>query len=118
MNIIVGSITAFIIGQLLDAFIFRMIKKATGEKYIWARATLSTLCSQLIDSIVVTFIAFYLYQGFPLATVTAWALTAYIYKFVMAVLMTPVIYLVHGIIERYLGKQQAANMKTAAMTGV
>jgi queuosine precursor transporter len=118
MNIIVGSITAFIIGQLLDAFIFRTIKKLTGEKYIWMRATLSTLCSQLIDSIVVTFIAFYLYQGFPLATVTAWALTAYMYKFVVAILMTPVIYLVHGIIERYLGRQQANDMKVAAMKGM
>jgi queuosine precursor transporter len=118
MNIIIGSITAFIIGQLLDAFIFRRIKKVTGEKRIWMRATVSTLASQFIDSIVVTFVAFYLFRDFSLATVTAWALTAYIYKFLVAILMTPVIYGVHWMIERYLGKQQAADMKTAAMTGV
>ena len=50
MNIIVGSLTAFIIGQLIDAFVFRGIKKFTGEKAIWARATVSTLVSQFIDS--------------------------------------------------------------------
>jgi len=118
MNIIVGSITAFILGQLVDAFIFRRIKKFTGEKWIWMRATMSTVVSQFIDSIVVTFVAFYLYDNFSLATVTAWAITAYIYKFMVAILMTPVIYLVHGIIERYLGKSQAADMKLAAMKGI
>lgn len=115
MNIIIGSIAAFIIGQMLDALIFRKIKRVTGEKGIWMRATISTLASQLIDSIVVTFVAFYLFKDFSLATVTAWALTAYIYKFLVAVLMTPVIYLIHGIIEKYLGHELAANMKEAAM---
>jgi uncharacterized integral membrane protein (TIGR00697 family) len=115
MNIIIGSITAFLLGQLLDAMIFKKIKKLTGEKAIWMRATISTLASQFIDSIVVTFVAFYLFRDFSLATVTAWALTAYMYKFLVAVLMTPVIYLVHGIIERYLGHDLAKNMKEAAM---
>jgi uncharacterized integral membrane protein (TIGR00697 family) len=115
MNIIIGSITAFMVGQLLDAFIFRKIKKFTGEKRIWMRATISTLASQFIDSIVVTYVAFYLFRDFSLATVTAWALTAYIYKFLVAVLMTPVIYLIHGMIERYLGHDLAKNMKEAAM---
>jgi uncharacterized integral membrane protein (TIGR00697 family) len=115
MNIIIGSITAFLLGQLLDAMIFKKIKKLTGEKAIWMRATISTLASQFIDSIVVTFVAFYLFRDFSLATVTAWALTAYMYKFLVAVLMTPVIYLVHGVIERYLGHDLAKNMKEAAM---
>lgn len=118
MNIIIGSITAFIIGQLLDAWIFRLIKKMTGEKLFWMRATISTLVSQWIDSIVVTFIAFYLFRNFSLATVTAWALTAYMYKFLVAVLMTPVLYLVHWLIEKYLGKTKAMEMKLAAMKGV
>lgn len=118
MNIIIGSITAFIVGQLLDAWIFRVIKRLTGEKLFWMRATISTLVSQWIDSIVVTFIAFYLFKNFSLATVTAWALTAYMYKFLVAVLMTPLLYLVHWLIERYLGKTKAMEMKLAAMKGV
>ncbi len=115
MNIIIGSIAAFMIGQLLDAFIFRKIKRFTGEKRIWMRATVSTLASQFIDSIVVTYVAFYLFRDFSLATVTAWALTAYMYKFLVAILMTPVVYLIHGMIERYLGHDLAASMKEAAM---
>jgi uncharacterized integral membrane protein (TIGR00697 family) len=117
MNIIIGSLTAFIIGQLADAFVFRKIKFITGEKRIWARATLSTLVSQLIDSFVVIYIAFYIFRGVSLGQCTAWALTSYSYKFLIAVLMTPVIYLIHGLAERYLGKEQAANMKQAAMKG-
>jgi uncharacterized PurR-regulated membrane protein YhhQ (DUF165 family) len=38
----------------------------------------------------------------------------YIYKFTMAVALTPVIYAVHGWIERYLGHDLAREMKEAA----
>lgn len=117
MNIIIGSISAFIIGQLADAFVFRKIKFITGEKNIWARATLSTLVSQFIDSFVVIYIAFYFFRGVSFGQCTAWALTSYTYKFVIALLFTPVIYLIHGLAEKYLGKQQAAEMKQAAMKG-
>ncbi|WEK34149.1 MAG: queuosine precursor transporter [Candidatus Pseudobacter hemicellulosilyticus] len=115
MNIIVASLTAFILGQLTDASIFRLIKKATGEKYIWMRATLSTLVSQLIDTVVVLYIYLYLSQGFSFPKVTAIILVNYTYKFVIAILLTPVIYGVHWWIERYLGKQLAADMKRSAM---
>jgi len=39
----------------------------------------------------------------------------YIYKFVVAIILTPVIYLVHNWIEKYLGHEKAAVMKAAAM---
>lgn len=39
---------------------------------------------------------------------------SYIYKGVMAVVLTPVIYVVHSVIERYLGEELAAEMKAAA----
>jgi queuosine precursor transporter len=117
MNIIVGSITAFLIGQLADALVFRRIKFMTGEKRIWMRATMSTLVSQLIDSFVVTYIAFYLFRGVSLGQCTAWALTAYTYKFVIAILFTPVVYLIHWLAERYLGKQLASEMKASALKG-
>src|SRR5688500_16281644 len=58
--IIVGSLAAFLVAQILDVFVFHRIKRATGENRIWLRATGSTLVSQLIDSFVVLFIAFYL----------------------------------------------------------
>jgi uncharacterized integral membrane protein (TIGR00697 family) len=115
MNIIIGSITAFLLGQLLDAFVFRKIKLITGENKIWMRATVSTLASQFVDSIVVTFVAFYLFGTFSAGTVLAWALTAYMYKFVVAIVMTPAVYLVHAWVERYLGKEVAREMKINAL---
>jgi uncharacterized integral membrane protein (TIGR00697 family) len=122
--IIIGSLIAFLIGQILDVFIFHRIKKATGDKRIWLRATGSTLISQLIDSFVVLFIAFYLGPRLEGTLSKQWTLhqvmvTAsgnYIYKFIIALLLTPLIYLIHGWIENYLGKAMADEMKTAAMS--
>jgi hypothetical protein len=123
LGIIIASMTAFLIGQLIDVLVFHRIKKRTGEKHIWLRATGSTLISQFIDSFVVLVIAFYFYpkwvpnQGsaWPLNQVIAIGIVNYIYKFSVAILLTPVIYLVHHWIENYLGKETAATMKTAAM---
>ncbi len=123
LGIIVASMSAFLIGQLIDVYVFRGIKKRTGEKHIWLRATGSTLVSQFIDSFVVLVIAFYFYpkwvanQGspWPLNQIIAIGIVNYIYKFCVAILLTPVIYLVHGWIERYLGHEKAAEMKNAAM---
>jgi len=123
LGIIVASMTAFLLGQLVDVLVFRRIKKRTGEKHIWLRATGSTLISQFIDSFVVLVIAFYFYpkwvpnQGsaWPLNQVIAIGIVNYIYKFIVAILLTPVIYLVHHWIEKYLGKETATEMKNAAM---
>ena len=115
MNIIVGSLTAFVLGQLIDAVVFKKIKSFTGEKHIWARATMSTLVSQFIDSVVVTYVAFTLFRGVPVGQTMAWAFTAYAYKFLIAVLMTPAVYLIHWFCEKYLGPEKAHEMKQAAL---
>jgi uncharacterized integral membrane protein (TIGR00697 family) len=113
--IIIGSLVAFIVGQLVDVMAFHGIKKATGEKKIWLRATGSTLVSQLIDSFIVIFIAFKIGADWSWAKVLAISFSNYIYKFLMALILTPVIYLVHGWIEKYLGHGTAAEMKSVAM---
>jgi uncharacterized integral membrane protein (TIGR00697 family) len=115
MNIIFASLTAFLIGQMADATVFKQIKRLTGEKGIWMRATLSTLVSQLLDTICVSYIYLYFSLGFSFPRVTAIALTGYVYKFCIAILCTPIIYLIHNLIEEYLGKTKAAEMKKAAM---
>ena len=117
MNIIVGSLTAFLIGQLVDAFVFRRIKRATGDRRIWLRATGSTLISQLIDSVVVTYVAFWIFKDMSFAMATALVLTAYAYKFIVAVVSTPLIYVVHAGIERYLGKERAHALRGSALVG-
>lgn len=111
-RIILGSLTAFLLGQLTDVFVFQKLRKITGPKMLWMRATGSTLVSQAIDSFVVLFIAF---AGvFSTKQIIAIGITNYIYKFVVAILLTPVIYFGHNIIDKYLGKEQAQRMSDEA----
>jgi uncharacterized integral membrane protein (TIGR00697 family) len=117
MNIIVGSLAAFLVAQLVDALVFRRFKRMTGERRMWLRATGSTLVSQLVDSLLVTWIAFAAFRGMPMAHATALALTAYAYKFCVAVLATPLLYLAHAVIERWLGSELAARMRADALAG-
>jgi uncharacterized integral membrane protein (TIGR00697 family) len=119
MWIIVGSIVAFLIGQIADVLIFHRIKKITGDRALWLRSTGSTLVSQLIDSFVVIFIAFYLNPQYHWSwqMVAAIGLVNYTYKFVVAILMTPVLYLVHALIDNYLGKDLAGRMIKMAGRG-
>lgn len=112
MWIIVGSITAFLVGQMADVLIFHRIKKLTGGRMLWLRATGSTVVSQLIDSYVVIFIAFYINPNYDWTwqMVAALGFVGYIYKFTVALLLTPILYFVHAILDKYLGKQLAEKM--------
>lgn len=112
--IIAGSVIAFLIGQLVDVMVFHRIRKLTGEKKVWLRATGSTLVSQFIDSFIVLIIAFYIGSDWDLVRVLAIGVVNYIYKFTMAVVLTPVIYGAHHFIDRYLGQELSTEMKTHA----
>ncbi|QHS58290.1 queuosine precursor transporter [Chitinophaga agri] len=114
MWIIIGSIAAFLVSQIVDVTVFHRIKRATGEKHMWLRATGSTLVSQLVDSFIVLFIAFKVGKGWSWQLVLAVCVVNYIYKFTVAILLTPVIYYAEMLIEKYLGAD-AARMKAAAM---
>ena len=115
MWIILGSLVAFMVSQLIDVLVFHKIKKLTGEKMIWLRSTGSTLVSQLVDSFIVLFIAFKIGNGWSWSTVLAVCVVNYIYKFAMAIILTPAIQLAHNAIEKYLGHDKAQQMKLAAM---
>jgi len=116
MWIIVGSLVAFLVGQIVDVFIFHRIKKITGEGKIWLRATGSTLVSQFIDSFVVLYIAFVLGpQQWSISLFLAVGLVNYSYKFLMAVTLTPVIYWGHHLIDGFLGEELATKMKLDAI---
>ncbi|RXF72482.1 queuosine precursor transporter [Arcticibacter tournemirensis] len=118
MWIIVGSIIAFLFGQLIDVLIFHRIKRITGEKSLWLRATGSTVVSQFVDSFVVIFIAFYLNPQYHWSwkMVAAIGLVNYSYKFVVALLMTPVLYIVHSVVDRVLGKEISHKLRTEAIS--
>jgi queuosine precursor transporter len=115
MWIIFASIVAFLVSQLLDVYIFHRIKRITGEKKVWLRATGSTLISQLVDSFIVLIIAFKFGGNWSWAQVIAIACMNYIYKFTIAIVLTPVIYLAEQRIEKYVGHETAVRMKRAAM---
>jgi uncharacterized integral membrane protein (TIGR00697 family) len=113
MRIILGSVVAFLVSQVVDVFVFQKIKKATGDKHLWLRATGSTLVSQLVDSYIVLFIAF---SGlFSWQLILAVGIMNYLYKFTMAIVLTPLIYFIEKRIEKYVGHETAQKMKLAAM---
>lgn len=105
--IIVGSIAAFLASQLIDVLVFWLIRKRTGHKMIWLRATGSTVVSQLIDSFIVTGIAFWLSGRLSFVDFINTASTGYSAKLIIAILITPLIYLGHGLIRRYLGEEHS-----------
>jgi uncharacterized integral membrane protein (TIGR00697 family) len=114
LGIIFGSLTAFLLGQLIDVYVFQKLRAVTGPKMIWLRATGSTLVSQFIDSFVVLGIAFYVFGNWSLSQIAAVGLINYVYKFTVAMALTPVLYLAHGLIDRYLGKDLSEKMTEEA----
>lgn len=122
--IIIGSLIAFLVGQVVDVVTFHKIKQYTGEKMIWLRSTGSTIISQLVDSYVVLFVAFYIGTRvnsnagdfvWSFKLFLAVGTLNYFYKAIVAIVLTPLLYLVHNVIEKYLGHNLAKEMKDEAM---
>ncbi|MES2592688.1 MAG: queuosine precursor transporter [Bacteroidota bacterium] len=107
MWIIVGSIVAFLTSQFIDVFIFWLLRDKTGGKMIWLRSTGSTIISQFVDTFVVLGIAFWLPGKMTTDVFINAALTGYTFKLIIAVLLTPMIYVGHNLIGKYLGDEEA-----------
>ncbi len=105
MWIIVGSIIAFLVSQMIDVTVFWFFKKKTGEQKIWLRTTGSTVISQLFDSFIVLGIAFWLPGKINFQTFITSALTGYVFKLIVAVLLTPLIYLGHHWIKKFISEK-------------
>jgi uncharacterized integral membrane protein (TIGR00697 family) len=108
--IIVGSIIAFLCSQLIDVYVFWAFKKVTGNKYIWLRATGSTMVSQLVDTFVVQFIAFVLPGKWPFNEFLVNASWGYAFKLLVALALIPLIYLGHYLIGKYLKSHETASI--------
>lgn len=106
MWIIVGSIIAFLVSQLIDVTVFSYFKNKTGNKMIWLRTTGSTIISQLFDSFIVLGIAFWLPGKINSETFISSALTGYTFKLGTAIALTPLIYLGHHLIKKYLAEEK------------
>lgn len=105
----IASLVAFLLGSLLDIFVFTIFKRMTGGKMVWLRATGSTVISQMFDSLLVTWLFFWAFPkllGQPAADlhfVIRTAFTGYVLKFVIAVVLTPGIYLGRWAIAKIYG---------------
>lgn len=106
--IIIGSIIAFLISQLVDVYTFLFFKKITGNKFIWLRATGSTLISQLVDTFVVQYIAFVLPSKWTLDEFITNASYGYAFKLIIAIALIPLIYVGHALINKFLEKSKVA----------
>ena len=109
--IIVGSIIAFFVSQLVDVYVFWLFRKKTGNKMIWLRSTGSTAVSQLIDTFVVQFIAFVLPGVWTYDVFIHNALWGYSFKLLIAICLIPFIYLGHHLIKKFLANDQLSENK-------
>lgn len=108
--IIIGSIIAFLVGQFVDVQVFWFLREKTGKKMIWLRATGSTAVSQLVDTFIVVGIGFWLTGKVSTADYINMSLTGYTCKLIIAVALTPLIYLGHGAIDKYFGEKEVEKM--------
>lgn len=115
-RIVAASLVAFAIAQFVDAWTFTWLRHKTGGKWLWLRSQGSTLVSQVVDTLVVIFVAFWALPalaGQPhMSAGQAWtiSLTNYVYKFALAVVITPGLYVVHGAVEKWLGHAEAERL--------
>ena len=110
-----GSLVAFLIGQLVDVMIFHRIRRVTGEKHVWLRATGSTAVSQILDSFVVLYIAFVIGpQKWPVSQFLAVGTVNYLYKMSAAIALIPLLYLMRKVIRGYLGEENAQALEMEA----
>ena len=113
-----GSLVAFLVGQLIDVSVFHRIRRATGERLVWLRATGSTAVSQLVDSFIVLYIAFVLGpQQWPTSLWLAVGTMNYGYKMACAIALIPMLYLMRRGITAWLGRDQAGQLRAAASRG-
>jgi uncharacterized integral membrane protein (TIGR00697 family) len=115
MWIIVGSLIAFLTSQLIDVFVFWFLRGMTGGKKLWLRATGSTAVSQLVDTFIVLGIGFWLPGKLTAVEYLNLSFTNYSYKFLIAISLTPIIYLAHNLIDKYLGEVEAEKMISAVV---
>lgn len=110
-----SSMAAFLTAQLVDISIFFFIKRVTGNRFLWLRATGSTVVSQLIDTIIITSLAFGHLMTFD--QIVDVILASYVIKLCWAVGMTPVIYGLHELLERVFGIPPLSSAERAADVG-
>ncbi len=96
-RIMVASLTAYLFSQYHDVWAFHFWRRVTTERFLWLRNNASTIVSQLLDSVV--FIAIAFYGVMPLVPLI---LGQWVVKVGVAVLDTPLVYLLVYLVRRRL----------------
>lgn len=89
---IFSSLAAYLASQIVDIQLYALIKRLTGEKFLWLRNNGSTWISQGVDTVMIDMI--YLYGGLGMAwgAVVPIMCFSYLYKALFSVLSTPLLY--------------------------
>jgi len=94
LRIIIASLVAFVLAQYHDIWAFNFWKKKTGEKHLWLRNNASTFVSQLIDTTVFMFLAFYqVAPKFDAMFIVSLIIPYWLFKIAFALIDTPLVYL-------------------------
>lgn len=104
--VVVASLTAFTVGQLLDIFVFRKIKQACNGRQLWLRTNVSNIASQLIDSAIFVSIVFH-NTAFKLDIIGG----SFVIKIIASIAMTPVVYGIVLLIDHLLDHNTLAFKK-------
>ncbi|MEN7341370.1 MAG: queuosine precursor transporter [Pseudomonadota bacterium] len=100
-----ASMLAYIAAQYCDVQVFHWLKKLTRGKHLWLRNNLSTLTSQLVDSIAVvsvTFGAAFIAGDFTLKAILVLIGSSYLFKMLSALIDTIPVYFLVAKLKRYL----------------
>lgn len=96
-----SSLAAYLISQFVDIYTFHMVKSVTESRHLWLRAIGSTALSQVVDTVAVNLGA--LAGMMPFSEIVTITIYSYLYKLVVAVLLTPLCYVAHELITRRYG---------------
>ncbi|MDD4376838.1 MAG: queuosine precursor transporter [Eubacteriales bacterium] len=105
-RLMIVGIAVYAIVQVFDVTAYHAIWKHTtkrfgdSRKFLWVRNNLSTLMSQLLNTILFTFGAFF--GKFELDTLISIAISSYAIFFVTSILDTPAVYIARRIKEKGL----------------
>ncbi|MEM9743862.1 MAG: queuosine precursor transporter [Pseudomonadota bacterium] len=103
--IILASLCAYLAAQSHDVWAYHFWKRVTGGRHMWLRNNLSTISSQLIDSILFNGIAFYLFGSWDLKTLVSATVGYWLLKLCIALADTPLVYLLHFWLTGYWSPQ-------------
>ena len=94
MRMTIASLISFIVAQHVDVMVFAFIKRITKDKHLWIRNNVSTIISQLIDTTIFMFIAFYhINDKYTAGFIISLIIPYWIFKILFALLDTPFCYL-------------------------